>query len=103
MTTARPPWTDLTPGEAKDIFDRARVRAGALGASPSDAATAGLEAIAAAVLLPMTSNGEFCPFPWDPQQLAGAPIGMYHCPYCGEMVMAGLPHVDYSEEEMGSV
>jgi hypothetical protein len=27
-----------------------------------------------------------------PEMLAGAPIGMYHCPYCGFMVVAGVPH-----------
>ena len=30
--------------------------------------------------------------PHDPQELKGEPIGMYHCPVCGEMVIAGLPH-----------
>ena len=24
-----------------------------------------------------------------------APIGMFHCPECGEMVVAGIPHPDY--------
>ena len=24
-------------------------------------------------------------------------MGMYHCPYCGEMVMAGMDHIDYRE------
>ena len=24
-----------------------------------------------------------------------SPIGMFHCPECGEMVVAGLPHPDY--------
>jgi len=28
----------------------------------------------------------------DPQALVGAPIGMYHCPCCGAMVVAGVPH-----------
>lgn len=39
--------------------------------------------------------------PHDPMELAGQPIGMYHCPECGEMVLAGSPHPDYSllEEE----
>ena len=23
------------------------------------------------------------------------PLGMYHCPECGEMVVAGMPHPDY--------
>jgi hypothetical protein len=27
-----------------------------------------------------------------PELLEGAPIGMYHCPDCGAMVMAGMPH-----------
>lgn len=27
-----------------------------------------------------------------PELLIGAPIGQYHCPDCGAMVMAGLPH-----------
>ncbi len=28
----------------------------------------------------------------EPELLAGAPIGMYHCPDCGAMVVAGFPH-----------
>ena len=31
----------------------------------------------------------------DPQKVTGS-IGMYHCPECGEMVLAGMPHPDYS-------
>lgn len=27
-----------------------------------------------------------------PEKLIGQPIGQYHCPDCGAMVMAGLPH-----------
>jgi hypothetical protein len=27
-----------------------------------------------------------------PEALAGQPIGQYHCPDCGAMVMAGIPH-----------
>jgi len=30
--------------------------------------------------------------PEKPEKLLGLPIGMYHCPYCGMMVIAGLPH-----------
>lgn len=33
---------------------------------------------------------------YDPTEMKDAPIGMYHCPECGEMVIAGLPHPDYS-------
>jgi hypothetical protein len=36
------------------------------------------------------------PCPYDPTMLAGAPIGMLHCPLCGETVIPGLPHPDYS-------
>lgn len=27
-----------------------------------------------------------------PELLVGLPIGQYHCPDCGAMVLAGLPH-----------
>jgi len=27
-----------------------------------------------------------------PEALAGQPLGQYHCPDCGAMVMAGIPH-----------
>lgn len=33
---------------------------------------------------------------FDPLIYANAPIGMFHCPECGEMVCAGIPHPDYS-------
>ena len=33
--------------------------------------------------------------PHDPRELAGHAIGMYHCPECCEMVLAGYPHPDY--------
>jgi hypothetical protein len=29
---------------------------------------------------------------YDPRGLAGLPIGMFHCPACGCMVLAGLEH-----------
>lgn len=32
---------------------------------------------------------------YDPTQLKGQPIGMFHCPECGHMVVAGLEHQDY--------
>lgn len=47
--------------------------------------------------LPMNEVGEECPFPLDPPQLLGAPMGQYHCPYCGGMQVAGVPHLDWSE------
>lgn len=46
---------------------------------------------------PIGEDGQPCPWPWDPQQLVGAPLGQYHCRYCGSMVMAGIPHPDYRE------
>lgn len=47
---------------------------------------------------PTNENGETCPWPWDPQQLVGAPLGQYHCPYCGGMQIAGVPHADWRED-----
>lgn len=32
--------------------------------------------------------------PEQPEKLIGQPIGQYHCPYCGMMVMAGAEHPD---------
>lgn len=29
---------------------------------------------------------------YDPKTAKGAPLGMYHCPLCGEMVLAGAEH-----------
>jgi hypothetical protein len=40
------------------------------------------------ITAPLNENGERCPWPWEPQQLVGVPIGMYHCGYCGAMVIA---------------
>lgn len=36
--------------------------------------------------------------PEKPELLAGAPLGMYHCPECGCMVLAGLPHDGFHTE-----
>jgi hypothetical protein len=30
--------------------------------------------------------------PHNPEELKGQPIGMYHCPICGDMVLAGVKH-----------
>lgn len=72
------PWTEIEPKDAKEI------------SLPHPE-----------IYGPLTQEGEECPWPWDPPQLKGAPLGMYHCPYCGEMVLAGLPHVDYRDEFAG--
>jgi hypothetical protein len=29
---------------------------------------------------------------FNPVHLLGEPIGMFHCPECGQMVLAGMPH-----------
>lgn len=29
---------------------------------------------------------------YDPVPLAGLPLGMFHCPDCGCMILAGVPH-----------
>ncbi|MHB1098914.1 MAG: hypothetical protein ACYCZR_05095 [Burkholderiales bacterium] len=36
---------------------------------------------------------------YDPKVMAGKPIGMFHCPDCGEMVLAGVDHPDYDSDE----
>jgi hypothetical protein len=33
------------------------------------------------------------PCPEQPILLAGQPIGQYHCPACGMMIMASMPHL----------
>jgi hypothetical protein len=72
-------WTIITPADAAERFPQ-----GAIGHG---------------VRLPLNEEGEECPWPWHPQQLVGAPLGQYHCRYCGAMVLAGLPHIDYRDEE----
>lgn len=54
------------------------------------------------VTAPLNEMGERCPWPWDPQQLKGAPLGQYHCPYCGAMVLAGAEHIDYADAFNGT-
>lgn len=49
--------------------------------------------------LPLNESGERCVWPWEPQQLVGVPLGMYHCPYCGAMVLVGVAHLDYRETD----
>jgi len=70
-------WSDIEPRDAVDIDLNVRTDIDA----------------------PLNENGERCSWPWEPQQLKGAPMGQYHCPYCGAMVMAGLPHPDYRETQ----
>lgn len=46
------------------------------------------------------SNQKFmtkCTFDPTADIYKDAPIGMFHCPECGEMVVAGMPHPDWDE------
>lgn len=75
--TATQSWTAIAPRDAVDIDLSKRLD----------------------ITAPLNENGERCPWPWEPQQLVGAPMGQYRCGYCGAMCMAGLPHLDYAPEE----
>ncbi len=68
-------WQDITPAEAVGINLTERLD----------------------ITAPINENGERCPWPWDPQQLTGAPMGMFHCAFCGAMVLAGVEHTDYAD------
>lgn len=46
---------------------------------------------------PLDTEGNECPWPWEPQRLKGAPMGQYHCSYCDEMCVAGMVHPDYTD------
>lgn len=37
---------------------------------------------------------------YDPRTLAGQPIGQFHCPECGVMQIAGLPHIDDDNDDL---
>jgi hypothetical protein len=75
MTDAPIRWQDITPADATDLDLSVRLD----------------------ITAPRNEEGERCPWPWEPQQLTGAPIGQYHCPFCGAMVLAGVEHLDYTE------
>lgn len=68
------------------------------GCLVTDAVNLTVEEVAELDDLPLNEAGEPCPWPWEPQQLTGVPLGMYHCPYCGAMVLAGVTHPDYRED-----
>ena len=68
-------WHDIEPADAGDIDCRTRP-----DLSP-----------------PVNESGSVCPWPWMPQQFVGAPLGQMHCQYCGAMVVAGIPHLDYRD------
>ena len=51
------------------------------------------------ITAPLNEEGERCPWPWEPMRLSGAPLGQFHCPHCGAMCVAGVPHLDYTPEQ----
>lgn len=73
---SKTPWYDIDPADAVDIV------------LPNDE-----------VQGPYNENGEECPWPWEPIQLKGVPLGMYHCQYCGAVCVAGMEHTDYGEKD----
>lgn len=68
-------WYEISPAEAADLDLSVRLDIGA----------------------PLNEQGERCPWPWEPQQRVGVPLGQYHCGYCGAMCIAGIRHLDYRE------
>ena len=54
---------------------------------------------------PLNEFDERCSWPWEPIALAqnGANTGMFHCSFCGGMVMIGLPHFDFDNLDLSSV
>ena len=39
---------------------------------------------------------------YKPEELINIPMGMFHCPECGEMVLTGAAHPDYELLEKGA-
>jgi hypothetical protein len=75
-------WEDIQPADAVDLNL----------ASP----TAWVRHIRA----PRNEIGEPCPWPWEPQQLKGVPLGQYRCSYCLGMNVAGVPHLNWRPEDI---
>lgn len=73
-------WQDIDPADAAGIDLRER----------SD------------ITAPLNELGERCPWPWEPQQLIGAPLAPYGCPFCGALVLGGRPHIDYAYAPTGA-
>lgn len=70
--------------------------------SPAEAEADALNlAVHTDITAPLNEAGERCPWPWEPQQLVGVPLGQYHCRWCGAMCVAGVPHPDYRETPHG--
>jgi hypothetical protein len=74
MADTRPTtrWQDIDPRDAVDINLTTRLD----------------------ITAPLNEHGERCPWPWEPQQHQGAPLGQYRCSYCFAMCVAGIEHLD---------
>lgn len=44
------------------------------------------------------TRGDKVSCPGKPEDRKGLPIGMYHCEFCGVMLIAGLPH--FNDEDV---
>lgn len=51
-----------------------------------------------AAVAEMSEQAKAAACPEKPERLLGQPIGQYHCPSCGMMLIAGLPHPSPSED-----
>lgn len=84
MTIKTPPWTPAEQDHAKQVLEAA------------------LQEIERRTDWGTFDGRRRLPCPEQPLVLLGAPLGQYHCPGCGEMQVAGTPHlpppVDYEEQ-----
>ena len=60
-----------------------------------------IQSLTADMEIGLVTDGILWDCPEDPEQLVGAPIGMYHCPWCGCMQIAGFPHIHEVECYLG--
>jgi len=88
------PTAELEPAQrAALVAERAQKRAWH-EIEPRDAANLTLPSDA--IWGPLTEYGGECPWPWEPQQFIGVPLGQYRCKFCNAMCVAGVPHSDYT-------
>jgi hypothetical protein len=79
-TASRLRWQDIAPTDAVDIDLTKRLD----------------------ITAPRNENGQRCPWQWEPQQLAGAPLGHNRSPYCDAMCVAGMQHLDHTDRRLES-
>lgn len=71
-------WTEIAPADAVDLD---------LSRNPY-------------IRAPRNELGQPCPWPWEPQQLVGVPLGQFHCGYCGGMQVAGQQHLNWTAADL---